>query len=151
MLTIEKNNFILALSKELESEWLRVRNSASGEWDKYISYFSYLVLEKMWSRNRVKMYVLDDKKKIAILRCFSDEMIRKRVKKDLHLVLTALEADKRLISGNTRDRKHFQSACSKVYFLADILWPAALEEVVPWLKRGAPEKPQHFLCPRAGK
>lgn len=139
--------FILALSKELEEEWSKQRSSASGKWDKYISVFAYFWWSEMKARRRVKMYTVDYEKGNNILRHFNDEVVRRRVQKDLHIVLTALSADKRLISGNIRERNQFQRACSWTDCLAGLLWPAPVsEDIVDWLNHNAPREPKYLVC-----
>ena len=139
----DNNELTLALSKELKTEWLKQRENGRP----YISYFAYVWWADMQSQGRVEIYPIDYKKGEAILDSFSDDTIRKRVEKDLHIVLTALSANKRLISNNTQERKHFQSACPQVPCLADILWPDPVnEEVVDWLNRNAPRVPKYLVC-----
>ena len=144
---ISNNDFILALSEELKREWLKERDNASGRWSKYISYYAYQWWSDMRLRGRVKTYPLDYEKGNNILRYFNDETVRRRIQKDLHIVLTALSADKRLVSGNIRERNQFQRACSWAKCLAGLLWPAPVsDDVVGWLNHNAPEEPKYLVC-----
>ena len=145
---IREGDFILALSEELKREWLKERADAGGKWKLYISLYAFFWWSEMKSRRRVRMYPLDADLGASILRGFAEKPdISSRVAKDLHVVLTAVSADRRLISGNRRERGQFQAACSWVPPLASLLWPFPLDDgVVAWLGNGAPDEPEHLLC-----
>ncbi len=100
----------------------------------------------MQSRQRTRIYEIDQEQGDKILNGFIDINIRSRISKDLPIVLTALAADKRLISNNRQDRKHFQDACAWADSLSDLLWPWPLTKVPEWLFRGAPSDPKYKLC-----
>lgn len=142
---IYEYEYFLALSKKLEDEWFKQREQTNS-WDNYISPYSFLILSELKNRGRIKFCDIDIEKGHEILKGFSDPGVKNRVEKDLHIILTAICADKRLISGNRRERHHFRTACEWASFLKEIIWPFPLKEVPEWLANGANEVKEYFLC-----
>ncbi|HHN93781.1 MAG TPA: hypothetical protein ENK17_03355 [Anaerolineae bacterium] len=142
---IRDGEFVLAMSDPLREEWLSPRGSGTG-WDYYISLYAYTWWSDLKNRGMVRTYELDQRKGEQILSGFRDQDIRSKVQKDLHIVLTALCADNRLISGNRRERGHFRDACRWAAFLRRMLWPWPLETVPDWLAQGADVVADYLLC-----
>jgi len=143
---IEKGNFFLAMSVPIKKEWLSSRDKSEG-WDKYLSVYAFNWLIHLQNRQRVRMYFeLDQKKGDIILSGFSDKNVQKRVRKDLHIVLTALLADNRIISNNSKERYHLRNSCKWSSFLKELIWPVPLKEVPEWLSQGAPKNSKYILC-----
>ncbi len=102
----------------------------------------------MHNQERVKHYKINQQqpwvKKME--ETFGNEKDRIRaVKKDLHLVLLALEADNRVVSNDQRLRNHLAYMTRKLDELATLLWPASLHESLDWLEKGAPDQPAFRL------
>lgn len=70
--------------------------------------------------------------------------------KDAHLLECAASTDRRIVSKDTTARALFRRACPSLGHHRDILWgdlTHASEEVIQWLAKGCPERPDFKLCP----
>ncbi|MBW2069589.1 MAG: hypothetical protein JRI31_12115 [Deltaproteobacteria bacterium] len=144
LLSFLETEHLLAISTPLWAEWFKQRDNPAGQWEYYISLYSYRWLTEMKSRKRVRRYDLDHTLEGRILSGIPRERTGE-VKKDMHLVLTALAADKRIISNDQRERRDLQKAGRKFELLCDLVWPP-LEQVCAWLREGAPQKDVFLVC-----
>ncbi len=120
------------------------------EWQKHHSHFAWRWLTLMASRRRILR--LDDPinhRLRAEIRQMAEPNIVPRVLKDAPLIEAALATDRRILSLNERERRHFQAIArqaapaSESAKLRVILWanPGRPEEDVPrWLRAGAPDE-----------
>lgn len=137
---------VVALSKPLREEWLKIRSSAAGGWKFYISQYAFMWFTEMEIRNRVKFYDLEQTLGAQILGGFASAVCKREVEKDLHVVLTALAADNRLISNDCRMRTCLCKASQWAPSLHKLIWPFPLREVPQWLLEGAPVKQPFLIC-----
>lgn len=144
LLTFRDTGYLLAISVPLLNEWFKVRTSSTGQRGYYISFFASQWLVEMESRQRVKRYQLDFTLEKQILTGVHPVRV-KEVRKDMHLVLTALAADKRIISNDQREREDLHKAGEKFPLLCDIIWPP-LEKVCHWLAGGAQRDATFLIC-----
>ncbi len=144
LLALRDKGYLLAISKPLLEEWFKLRDAPSGQWRYYIAYFAYTWLVEMRNRKLVKEYKIDDSLEKRIL---SRVPVAKtgEVKKDVFLVLTALAADKRLISNDKRLKKDIHEAAEGFTPLCELIWPP-LEHVLTWLLAGAQRDDEFLLC-----
>lgn len=127
---------LLAMSQQLEEEWKKHASCYAVGWWRL-----------MRSRNRVKTIIQNTSLDQRILNAV-DPQAQRIVRKDLHLVGTALAADKRVISLERRVRRHLHKAAFKIPELQELIWanPANEKEKVPdWLRNGAPDEPHRRL------
>ena len=143
--TFLRCGYVLAMSKPLFGEWFRRRSDVNTEgWSWYISQFAYQWLIELQNRQRIRVFNLDSSLRPRILTGFSSAKGEKEVEKDMHIILTALSADKRIISNDNKARKYFVAASKWVPPLCELVWPQPLDEITRWLEEGAPAK-QVFL------
>ena len=126
------------------------------EWGKHSSRYALQWLALMYSRNRVfsppEWEDPDLRRRVLqAVRDVEPEAVAK-VRKDLHLIEAATVSDKRVISLNESERKHFCKAVQThrklLLDVGEILWvnPVTEEEQVPqWLREGAPAEPRRRL------
>jgi hypothetical protein len=127
---------LLAMSQPLEEEWKEHASRYAVRW---------WVL--MTSRGKVKTVAQNTSLDQRILKVI-DQQARGVVMKDLHLVGTALAADKRIISLERRVHRHLHKAALQIPELQELIWvnPANKEEEVPnWLRDGAPDEQHRHL------
>ena len=146
---IRAGGFIVAISDELESEWLKKRTAPSGEWAPYISVLAFNWYTLLHSTGRLTKVKTNPKVGELLLQAVpaSHRRRRRELEKDLPAILTALAADRRLISNNRRERKTLAGTCAKTKrLLAGFLWPYPLAAALVWLEAGANDVPEHRVC-----
>jgi len=144
LLAFRANGHLVAMSAPLLDEWFKVRADSTRQWEYYISFFASQWLAEMNSRQRVKRYDLDFALEEQVLAKVHPARV-KEVQKDMHLVLTALAADKRIISDDRRERRDLQEAGERFPMLCGLVWPP-LDQVCDWLANGAQKKAAFILC-----
>ena len=146
---IRAGGFLLAISDELEREWLKKRTAPKGKWDRYISVFAGEWYTSLHLRGRVTKVAIDQDLGELLLQAVppSHKRRRRELEKDLPAILTALAADRRLISNNGEERKTLAGTCAKTKrLLAGFLWPYPLAAALVWLQAGADDVPEHRVC-----
>lgn len=143
---ISSHDYALAFSKVLWDEWHKHRNGVQSKdgkhsWPFYMSILTHQYLAKLKTLGKIKMYDTNNYRYVctSIKTKAPNDFPINRIVKDMHIILTALSADRRLISSNTRERLHFARACAWEESLAMLNWPESLEDALDWLRSGAPE------------
>ncbi len=143
---MKNGDFVIAITDSLEKEWLKERENRKN-WKIYMSLYAFEWYYKMKVSNRVLMIEnIDASKAEEILSGFTNRNVRQKAEKDIHIILTAIETDRRIISNNIKDRRKFEEACSWTELLEDILWPHPLDVVPQWLRDGAAKIESYLLC-----
>ncbi|HVU11630.1 MAG TPA: hypothetical protein VHD90_10140 [Phototrophicaceae bacterium] len=125
----------VVLTETLQEEWSRhaEQSAFSRYWQvEMAGRHEKLLAVRNSTRNRPLLDKLDQ--------VVTDENIKARLRKDIHLVEAALLADKIVISMNERDRNHFHSYAGEIEELRQIMWvnpTNSNEEVIEWLREGA--------------
>lgn len=145
--TLDKAGHRLAMSDPLWGEWdKRVLGRRERHWDRYASLYTMRWFVLMKSRGRVVWVQLPldpsfQKRVIEAVKEVHSQMVE-RVKKDIHLVETALATDNRIVALDAYARIDFRELAKKLIELRDILWLNPNEDDVPvWLRAGAPDEP----------
>ncbi len=114
----------LALSKPTYDEWLKKRSEEDELSTPYASRYAIQWLTKMTSqRDRIKWIEISEHQEfidqIVAAAPLQDQI---QVKKDCHLVATAIASDRRVVSNDGKIRKHFQNIGGSIKVLCEILW-----------------------------
>jgi hypothetical protein len=138
----------LALSKPVQDEWFKSRVGHGELYNQYASYYTLQWFVKMVSERRIVWIEIDDQvslmNKIVECALLQDQA---QIKKDVHLVATALKSDKRVLSCDDKIRKHFQKIGATVKELCEILWLNPINmPAAKWISSGAPNDIQYLLC-----
>lgn len=126
-----------------------------AEWNRHRSRFAFTWLTEMQSRRRVLQLndPVNNELHAQIKQAVAPNAVA-RVMKDVPLVEAALASDRRILSLNENERKHFQAAArhsnpaARIVSLEDILWvnPGLEEEKAPhWLLADAPDESHRRL------
>jgi|WetSurMetagenome_2_1015567.scaffolds.fasta_scaffold120279_3 hypothetical protein len=129
--TIFENNHKIVISSDLRHECVRHATKFSTIW--------YYQMKRNNLIEDIKN-VRDESLRERILVCFPSEEVKKRVRKDIHLIEAALVTDKKIISNDLKERKKFKRISSSIIELEAIIWVSPnknYEQIVEWLKRGA--------------
>lgn len=138
----------LALSKPIQDEWLKHRTEHGENYSPYASRYALQWFYKMMSERRVIWIEVDDHRKIVDqILALAAEQDRGQIRKDIHLVVTALVSDKRVIASDDKIRKHFRNIGMTLKLLCEILWLNPLTmPTQEWLCDGAPDDASYLLC-----
>ncbi|MDR1924336.1 MAG: hypothetical protein LBQ66_08175, partial [Planctomycetaceae bacterium] len=132
---ILSNDYQIAMSREIESEWKK--------WRGFHSTFASKWLVEMAKRDRVHDVgdVVDDNLRNAILATTKNPSIRTAMQKDFLLLEAALATDKTILSRDKKSRKYFRQAAVLIDKIREIIWANPDEQedkIIIWLKNGAP-------------
>jgi hypothetical protein len=110
------------------------------EWRKHGSRFFRQWLVSMYAKRKV-VRVQDPSEKWwcdQLEKCTTKTPVLEAMKKDLCLVITALESDNIIISFDETARKQFIDAAKKIRKLKEIVWinPEIFQETIDWLEQG---------------
>ena len=145
---IKTNGHSLAMSKLLYDEWMKNKSGVGGHHKTYASRYAITWFADMQTRGRVKWYALDiDKELRPVVTCAAVPETRRAIEKDLHVLETALEADKRVMSIERRLPNHLRQLCAHVPQIHEILWlNPNVHSAVQWLTNGAQDIGEFRLC-----
>lgn len=131
LLTIYENQHKIVISSDLRHECVRHATPFSVSW--YYQMKRNNLIEDIHD-------VRDETLREKILGCFPSDSVKKKVKKDIHLIEAALKTDKKILSNDQKERKKYCHASSSVTELNAIIWVNHLknhDQVVNWLRCGA--------------
>lgn len=141
LLTMQEQKLELVFSQQIYEEWKKKRENEK----QYMSCFSANWLASMYARKLVRNVTpqqsgLKDK----VLQEFKLEEEKSDVSKDFHLIEAALAADKTIASCNDKERDKFKQV--SIEQIKNIVWRNPKDEdVIEWLKEGAPPKDEYKL------
>ncbi|WP_428565581.1 MAG: hypothetical protein ACP59X_04690 [Solidesulfovibrio sp. DCME] len=136
---LENTQHIVAVSSHTKDEWLRHQSHLSARW-----------LVAMFSRRRARMvHVTQDK---GLWSAFGDSNLSPKafsnLHKDLHLIETALQAQRRVASSDDTVRAICPKCVDIRKEIGEIAWVNPVHETekpVEWLLAGAPREERHLL------
>jgi len=138
----------LVMTRSLMDEWLkREKTRPSGSWLLYASRWAYAWLTNIRQRRRV-LWVHGHHRTELLGRALDavDPQYHTEVRKDLHLVESALATDKRILSLDRTMNRLLGCAARKVPELCVVLWVHPVTDEAPqWLSDGAPDLPEYHL------
>ena len=138
----------LAMSGPLQQEWFKSRSAHGEPYASYASVYALRWFVDMRVKRRVVWIEIEGTVQLRqdILKAIPQDS-RKQVRKDLHLVETALAADRRVLALDEKIRKHFRRAGQIVQQLCTILWLNPVHDPAShWLEQGAPDQKEYHLC-----
>jgi hypothetical protein len=137
--TVLKKRYHVIMSYELWDEWKRHRGIYAKVWFKTMIERSRLYTLNVRPNDEFREQIF------AFHEVKRDPTVKDIIRKDLHLVETALETDKTIISLDDKVREHLKKASASVEDLKIIVWVNPIdpgEDAVYWLEYGA--RPEDF-------
>lgn len=150
LLAILNHGHRVAMSEPIRNEWMKPRNTDSNP---YASLFSLHWLTQMQSRGRVVSIILEEDSPFC-RRCMQALQQDRQtissvdqVKKDFHLVETALKADRRVISLDNKIVHHLSYLKGTAEEICSVIWVDPVNhQAEAWLRGGAPDIIEHHIC-----
>lgn len=150
LLAILNHGYRLAMSAPLRAEWMKPRSDNALP---YASLFALRWLTQMQSAGRVEEITLAENSALR-QRCLQALQEDRQtvtsveaVSKDLHLVETALQADRRVLSLDIRIVHHLEKLQEIAAEICSVMWVHPVKHPAEaWLREGAPEKSDYRIC-----
>lgn len=150
LLALMEYNHRLVMNQAIREEWFKLRPEHQTP---YASLFAQRWLVEMQQRGRVQEVPLAINSMLR-QRCVNALREDRRtsgavaaVEKDFHLVETALQVDRRVISLDMRIVNHLAQLKESVNEICPVMWVHPVNHHAEmWLQEGAPEKPAYYIC-----
>ena len=146
---LQDKHYHLAMNDTLKREWLKEREEGEEgeESSPYASRFALAWLTDMESEQRVKTF---SERKDFINQCIQASAslaAASAIRKDLHLVDLAIQADHRVLSTDKKIVGHLRRLGARVPQVCPILWVHPVDHDAPaWLAGGAPARDDCRIC-----
>lgn len=131
-----KSKMIVIFCEKLLKEW-------TGRHSKY----SRMWLVNMRAHGRAKKIVIIRRKEYReIIKLNTTEGVQRILLKDFHIVETALDSDRSVLSRDYKARKHLHEITKLIGDIANIHWVSPLENgCIEWIGAGIPLKKKYQL------
>jgi len=149
-LAILNHGHRLAMSAPIRTEWMKSRSDKTIP---YASLFALRWLTQMQSAGRVEEITLAENSALrqrclqALQKDRQTATSIEAVSKDFHLVETALQADRRVLSLDIKIVHHLAKLQEIAAEICSVIWVHPLNHPAEaWLLEGAPEKSDYRIC-----
>lgn len=137
-LGIMRNTGLVAvLSPALMEEWEKLRPDSTVP---YRSHYAATWLSSMFARKQCRRVDPDERQLIEAVDAIADEVSRREVMKDVHILALVLADDRRLLTTDRALRVHLRAIAATVPDLLRVHWADPEDQVaLGWLRNGAPD------------
>ncbi len=153
LLAIIQYDHRLAMSHQVESEWMEYKKRASGKIFPNASYFALEWYQEMKSKGRVDYYLVDldsDLRKDVeqdLINNHITKSVAKEIMEDLHLIETALKSDNRVLSSDDEMYDNLLNLQDTSQDLNVVMWVSPnRNNAYKWLRDNAPDIPDYHIC-----
>lgn len=147
---ISNHGHRLAMSQPIQTEWLKPKSAAQElqTWNVYASRYALQWLTNMTTKGRVVWLDLGNMESLRdqMLHATPENLVP-IVTKDVHILLTALATDRRVLSLDDKIAFHFGNLGQEIVAICDVLWlNPVTKPATEWLHDGAIDRDEWHLC-----
>ena len=150
---IRDHDHMVAMSPDVYDEWMKLTKTKDGDSRTYASIIAIQWLKDMRSSGRVVDITLETASELRQRALHGLQSSRQTsssagpVAKDFHLVETALQSDKRVISLDQKMFTHLVHLQEITNEICAVMWVNPVHDPAEeWLIAGAPDTPGYHVC-----